>query len=42
MINMLYSKDHATGAGARTVAESASEMAEENANNNNNNNKDAC
>jgi hypothetical protein len=36
---MLYSRDCATGVGARTTAESASEMAEENANYNNN--KDA-
>jgi hypothetical protein len=41
MINMLYSKDRATGVGARTAAESTSEMAEDNANYNNNN-KDAC
>jgi hypothetical protein len=39
MISMLYSRDRATGAGARTAAERASEMAEENANYNNN--KDA-
>jgi hypothetical protein len=34
MISTLYTRDRATGAGARTAAESAVEMAEENANNN--------
>uniref|UniRef100_A0ACD5WT76 Uncharacterized protein n=1 Tax=Avena sativa TaxID=4498 RepID=A0ACD5WT76_AVESA len=32
MISTLYSRDRATGAGARTANESAAEMAEENAN----------
>uniref|UniRef100_A0ACD5YA96 Uncharacterized protein n=1 Tax=Avena sativa TaxID=4498 RepID=A0ACD5YA96_AVESA len=40
MISTLYSRDRATGAGARTANESAAEMAEENANTTTNN-KDA-
>ena len=40
MISTLYSRDRATGVGARTANESAAEMAEENANTTTNN-KDA-
>jgi hypothetical protein len=36
MISILYTRDHATGLGARTAAESAAEMAEENTNNKDN------
>ena len=37
MISVIYSRDRATGVGARTAAESGSEMAEENANQNRDN-----